>query len=273
MMSSVQSHSDTLQVPGARLYYETRGTASGQTLLLIPGGPTDARIFDGLANALADHYRVVTFDPRGLSRSPQDSEGDVSVALYADDAARLLHAVTAEPAFVFGNSGGAMVGLDLAARYPDQVRGVVAHEPPCVELLPDCEQQRAQVNAVHQTYVEQGVLAAMQRFMVGAGLTPPPSSAPPRAPDPSMLRNMEFFLAHMLVPNSTFVPDVARLRTGKPRVVVAVGAASHGQLAYRTSVALAERLGTQPVELPSDHGGFIGQPAAFAESLRQLLAS
>jgi hypothetical protein len=37
-------------------------------------------------------------------------------------------------------------------------------------------------------------------------------------------------------------------------------------------MALAERLGTQPAEFPGDHGGFIGQPAGFADVVRKVLA-
>jgi hypothetical protein len=37
-------------------------------------------------------------------------------------------------------------------------------------------------------------------------------------------------------------------------------------------MALAEQLGTPPVEFPGDHGGFIGQPAEFAKTLRTVLA-
>jgi len=40
-----------------------------------------------------------------------------------------------EPASVFGNSSGAIIGLELAARHPEQVRVLVAHEPPLFELL------------------------------------------------------------------------------------------------------------------------------------------
>jgi pimeloyl-ACP methyl ester carboxylesterase len=54
---------NTLKLPGARLYYEVRG--SGPALLLISGGPTDADVYAGLAPVLADKYTVVTYDPRG----------------------------------------------------------------------------------------------------------------------------------------------------------------------------------------------------------------
>jgi pimeloyl-ACP methyl ester carboxylesterase len=118
----------TLEAPGASLYYEVRG--SGPVLLMIPGGPMDAAGFAPLADALADRYTVVTCDCRGNSRSTAEGpKDDLTVGVFADDAHRLLTAVTSEPAFVLGSSGGASYGLDLVARYPEQVRTLVAHVP------------------------------------------------------------------------------------------------------------------------------------------------
>src|SRR5215469_13380346 len=115
---------ETLQVPGASLYYEVRG--SGPVLLMIPGGPDDAGWFAALADLLAEQYTVVTYDCRGNSRSAMDgSWEDLTVGLFADDANRLLDAVSSRPADVLGSSGGATYGLDLVARYPRRVRTLV----------------------------------------------------------------------------------------------------------------------------------------------------
>ena len=124
---------ETLQVPGAALYYEVRG--SGPVLLMIPGGPMDADGFKGIGDRLAGDYTVVTYDCRGNSRSPmQGSWDDLTVGLFADDARRLLDAVGTDQADVLGSSGGATYALDLVARYPGRVRTLVAHEPPVSEL-------------------------------------------------------------------------------------------------------------------------------------------
>ncbi|MGH3929774.1 MAG: hypothetical protein ACRDTF_07335 [Pseudonocardiaceae bacterium] len=58
----------------------------------------------------------------------------------------MLSAVTTAPADVFGSSSGGVTGIALATRHPDQVRTLVAHEPPLVELLPD----RAQGSRHHR---------------------------------------------------------------------------------------------------------------------------
>ena len=55
------------------------------------------------------------------------------------------------------------------------------------------------------------------------------------------------------------------------RIVVAAGATSKGQLAHRSAVALADRLGTPVVEFPGDHGGFMALPEQFGRVLDQVL--
>src|SRR3989442_9503848 len=133
--TKTEAAANMVKVPGATLYYEVRG--AGPVLLTIPGGPTDAGMFTSLADQLADRYTVVTYDPRGHSRSVLDgAPEDVSVELHADDAARLIDAVGGEPAYVLGGSGGGAVGLALITRQGDKGKRVVAHEPPVGELLP-----------------------------------------------------------------------------------------------------------------------------------------
>lgn len=272
----------TLEVPGARLYYEVSG--SGPVLLLIPGGPADAGVFAELAGFLADRYTVVAYDPRGNSRSvadgpPQDQQLDV----HGDDAARLLAAVAGEPADVLGSSGGAQIGLNLAARHPQRVHTLVAHEPPCVALLPDAAQQRAAMRQVVDSYRRAGVGPGMRRFgeVVGISGGPGPVSRQLAGggefggPAPAMfgriMGNLDFFLGHGVGPLSSYVPDLAALRAGPVRVVAGVGASSVGQLAHRCGVALAQRLGTDPVVFPGDHSGFSSLPEAFAQALGTVL--
>jgi hypothetical protein len=58
------------------------------------------------------------------------------------------------------------------------------------------------------------------------------------------------------------------------RIVLAAGAKSEGRFPYRAALAAAERLGTEAVIFPSDHGGFgqQGDPEEFAATLRRVLA-
>ncbi len=158
-----------LPVPGAAIHYETRGT--GPLLLIIPGGPQDAGVFADLATGLADRYTVVAYDPRGNSRSVVDGEpAALDLDVQGDDAAALIQAFGGSPAAVFGTSGGAQIGLNLAARYPDLVSVLVAHEPPTIMLLDDPSVALAADTEIHDTYRREGVDAAMQRFFALNGL-------------------------------------------------------------------------------------------------------
>jgi pimeloyl-ACP methyl ester carboxylesterase len=161
----------TLKVPGASLYYEVIG--AGPILLTIPGAPADAGAFAAIAGQLADRYTVVTYDWRGSSRSPlDDPPGDLpdglSMQVQSDDASHLLAVLADGPAHVLGCSGGALTGLDLAARHPEQVDTLVAHEPPAFNLLPDGAGWRAAFQRVCETYRSDGAGPAMQQFIVAA---------------------------------------------------------------------------------------------------------
>jgi pimeloyl-ACP methyl ester carboxylesterase len=273
--AAVTVQSQTLKVPGAQIYYEVYG--SGPVLLMIPGGPADAGAFTALARALADRYTCVPCDPRGNSRSVLDGPvKDLHLDLFGDDAAQLLATFGDAPAYVLGSSGGAQIGLNLAARYPGRVRTLVAHEPPCVELLPDVEAQRASGKELDAIYKAHGAGAAMQKFMASAGLNAPSEDAPPPPPEAQeafgrMMGNMDFFFGHGMKAIVDYVPDVAALKKGTTRIVVGVGETTKGQIAHRAAVALAERLGTEPVVFPGDHGGYGRHPEAFARLLDRVL--
>lgn len=266
----------TLAVPGARLYYERRG--SGPVLLMIPGGAGDAGLYAGMAPGLAERFTVVSYDPRGLSRSPLDGPaGDQRTAEWADDAYRLLEVVSPDrPAYVLGSSSGAIVALELLARHPGRVRRVVAHEPPLVEVLADPAPHRALFAEVREIFRARGAAPAMARFSEGLGGTPgeqPTEVAPEiREMAPRMHANLPFFLDRMLCPFTSSVPDLDALRKGADRLVMAVGADSRDQVPLSGPAArLAEALGTELAEFPGGHLGATEHPREFAARLVELL--
>jgi pimeloyl-ACP methyl ester carboxylesterase len=208
-----------------------------------------------------------------LSRSPFDGEPqDTTVQTFADDAQRLLAAVGTEPAYVLGSSSGGLVGLELVREHPEQVRVLVAHEPPCTRLLDDADEHLAFDREVYDTYRAEGVGPAMGKFMAAAGLDqgePPPADSTPEM-DEAMARmqgKMEFFLAHMWLPLTEYAPDTSQL--GSLPITVAVGEASEGQLAHRAARALAEQLGQAAAV--GDHG-WGGNAEAFADRLDEVLS-
>ncbi|MFD7685673.1 alpha/beta fold hydrolase [Streptomyces sp. NPDC059781] len=270
-----------LEVPGAKLHYEVTG--QGPVLLLICGGPTDAAIYAGLAGPLSENYTVVSYDPRGNSRSSLDgTPQEQQIEAHSDDAHRLLAAVTDEPAYVFGSSGGALVGLDLVARHPEQVKSLVVHEPPVMELLPDSDRWREHFQDVYDTYQAAGVGPAMQKFIAGVEGEDAPPPAPPEmgTPSPEMMEmmgrmaaNAEFFVGNVMLPFSRFTPDAEALKSASTRIVCAAGEASKGQPVQQAGLALADSVGAEVVDFPGDHQGFLTHSAPFAEQLRKVLAA
>jgi pimeloyl-ACP methyl ester carboxylesterase len=267
-----------VKVPGATLSYESVG--SGPLVLLIHGGIADSSMLKGFAQLLADRHTVVTYDRRGYGDSPlDDADQEHTVALHADDAHRLLAAITSEPADMYTLSSGGFIALDLAARHPEQVRTVVAFEPPVSELLDDREALHAESDAVYEAYRSGGVGAGMGAFtkMVLGDAAPPPQP-PPGEPSPEMAeamarmgRNAEFFLEHELRQFDSWLPDADALRASPVRTVIGAGAASGQQTARRAAEALARHLGSELVEFPGDHGGIMTAPEQYAAQLDRLL--
>ncbi|MDH6543479.1 alpha/beta hydrolase [Streptomyces sp. SPB4] len=269
----------TLKVPGATLYYETRG--SGPVLLLIPGGGADAAVYAAIAPALADAgYTVVAQDPRGQSRSTLDGPpAGQRPADWADDARRLLDEVSPHgPAYVLGCSAGAIAAIDLLARYPERVRRVVAHEPPLVEVLEDPAPYRALFAEVRALFLAEGGGPAMARF--GEGLGTPDQEREPDEPAPEVLEmmpraygNTPFFLEHVLCPFTGSTPDLPALRKASARLVTAAGRDSRPQPAlHGPARRLAELTGARFAEFPGGHLGCTQRPAEFAERLLEVLA-
>ena len=277
--TKTEAAANMVKVPGATLYYEVRG--AGPVLLTIPGGPTDAGMFTSLADQLADRYTVVTYDPRGHSRSVLDgAPEDVSVELHADDAARLIDAVGGEPAYVLGSSGGGTIGLALITRHAEKVKKLVAHEPPVMEVLPDSARWRGIFADIYETYRAQGAFPAMGKFGLAVEEGGPKYSEQQQQGQASpedaammqrMLGNFDFFLAHEIRAIGAYVPDIAALRRSRDRIAIAGGRSSGEQGAYRAARALADAIGVELTYFEGAHGGFGAPEEAFAESLDETL--
>jgi pimeloyl-ACP methyl ester carboxylesterase len=264
--------SDTLRVPGASLYYEVRG--SGPLLLMIAGGGGGGSgDWNGFVNHLTDAYTVVTYDRRGSLRSALDNpDEEIPLEIHSDDAHRLLAALTSEAAYVFGSSAGALVGLDLVARHPEQVHTLVAHEPPAHYLLPDTEQSQ---DDPLETYRREGGLAALRKFMAQGGMSHENREPGVEFPQVSKegVANADALFKYTFLAVRRYRLDFAALSAASTRIVLAGGSTGHESAAYRCTIAVAEHMGTNVVEFPSNHMGYMTHPGAFAEQLRNIFAT
>jgi pimeloyl-ACP methyl ester carboxylesterase len=280
----------TLDVPGAILGYDVRDaeTDSGAPRLLMIGSPMDASGFNTLAGHFTDR-NVVTYDPRGVSRSERTNGAErLSPDDHANDLHRLISALATGPVDIFASSGGAVNALALVARHPEQVRILVAHEPPAAAVLPDREQTLAAVVDIHETYERDGLGPAMAKFLALIAVKGPiPADFPDRAVIPAEFglpteddgTRDDPLLGQNLLTCTHYEHDFDALSAASTRIVIGAGAESDGEMAHRAALAVAERLGTEPVIFPSHHGGFLGgefgwrgEPEAFAATLRRVLS-
>ena len=289
--ATVEATSRTLDVPGAILTYDVRrNEASNEPVLMLIGSPMGAAGFGTLARHFTDRT-VVTYDPRGVERSRKtDESAESTPEEHADDLHRLISAIGTRPVDLFATSGGAVNALELVARHPEQIRLLVAHEPPAVQVLPDREAVLAAAANIHDTYLRSGVGPAMAKFIALASHEGPvPADFANQAPpDPAMFglpteddgsRN-DPLLGQNWNSGMHYQPDFHALRAAPTRIVMAVGATSGGTLANRAGAVVAERLGSKPVIFPGGHGGFLGgeygqteEPDAFAAKLREVLSN
>jgi pimeloyl-ACP methyl ester carboxylesterase len=279
----------TLDVPQAVLVYDVRMSDPPGPMLLLIGSPMGASGFGTLARQFPDRT-VVTYDPRGVERSSKvDPASRSTPEEHADDLHRIIAALDADPVDIFASSGGAVNALALVAKHPEQVRTLVAHEPPLASILPDREVAMGVTQAIHDAYERDGFGAGMARFIVAVshkGIMDADFASRP-APDPAAFGlptqddggRTDPLLGQNIVTCTHFEPDFAALLGASTRIVIGVGAESDGEMAHRGALAVARELGTEPVIFPGGHGGFLGDeygqpgdPEAFARALREVLA-
>jgi len=289
-MTLAETTTRTLEVPGATLTYDVRGGGpTDAPFLFLIGSPMGAAGFGSLSGHFADRT-IVTYDPRGSERSTKpDMTSKSTPEEHADDVHRIIQELGGGPVDLFASSGGATNALALVAKHPEDVRTLVAHEPPIATVLPDRENALAAARAVHETYQRSGFGAGMAHFIAVVSHQGefPDDFAQQPAPDPAMFgmpteddgSRTDPLIGQNIISGTHYEPDFDALRAASTRIVIAAGVESAGILPSRAAFAVAERLGTKPVIFPSNHGGFMageygqpaGEPEAFAAKLREVL--
>lgn len=110
-----------IDVPGARLYYESDGRASAPALLFIHAGVANLRMWDALIESLTRDHHVIRYDTRGFGQTTTE---DVPFS-DRDDARHVLDHLGVDAATVIGCSRGGGIAIDMAIETPERVRGLV----------------------------------------------------------------------------------------------------------------------------------------------------
>ncbi|WP_041775768.1 alpha/beta fold hydrolase [Blastococcus saxobsidens] len=100
--------------------YTESGPADAPVVVLAGSLGATRAMWDPQVPALAERFRVVTYDGRGHGKSPAPA-GPYTLDDLVDDVVALLDRLGAERAHVAGVSLGGMVGMRLAAREPARI--------------------------------------------------------------------------------------------------------------------------------------------------------
>jgi pimeloyl-ACP methyl ester carboxylesterase len=138
---------------GVTLFYEEQG--AGEAIVGLHGSGSSSAFWADAAAELGTRGRAIVYDRRGHHRSELPGPYRTDCHEQADDAAALIAALGASPAIVIGRSYGGAVAVDLALRYPAEIRALVLLEGDVPAL--SAEQARWIAD------VEAAVLAADER--------------------------------------------------------------------------------------------------------------
>jgi pimeloyl-ACP methyl ester carboxylesterase len=105
-------------VNGVEIYYAEYG--AGAPVILLHGGLANSDYWGDLIPALTPQYRVIVMDSRGHGRSTRDAQ-PYGYDLMASDVIGLMNYLEIAKADIVGWSDGAIIGLDIAMRYPDRI--------------------------------------------------------------------------------------------------------------------------------------------------------
>jgi pimeloyl-ACP methyl ester carboxylesterase len=240
---------------------------------MISGGGGDAGFYGPVASMLADEFRVITYDRRANSRSSRNKPQNFEVSQQARDALAVLHAVGEESALIFGNSGGAVIALEIAKIRPQAVQLAVVHEAPTVRLLPDADEWTRFFASCRATALRFGPRLAMLRFALSTRIPTSALRAVPHDVAERLNRNWEFFLKYEMVPFASYMPDFDELRKIKASIVASAGSCTLQRDLYygRTAHILADQIGCDMTPLPGNHLSYLDRAREWADELRTIL--
>ncbi len=201
---------------------------------------------------------------------------------------RVIEAVGRGPVDLVASSGGAVNALELVAQHPDDVRTLVAHEPPLAALVEDREAALAACQDIHDTYLRDGMGTAMAKFIaIVSHRGPVPADFAEQPVDPSVFglptEDDGTPRRRAAGPEPAVLHEPrARPRRRRGRVHAGRGRRRRGVGRASSPVAAARRWrrgsASRSTVFPGDHAGFLGgeygqtgAPDAFAARLREVL--
>lgn len=132
-MTDVTTTQHVLRRDGCPFHYWLSGPENSPLVAFTHGGTLDHRMFDPQVMAVAQHYRVLTWDVRGHGLS-QPPGKDFSLRIVAQDLIAILDSLRHRQAVFVGHCMGAYVVQELAFLHPERVTALVIIGGVCITL-------------------------------------------------------------------------------------------------------------------------------------------
>ncbi|MFT6764747.1 MAG: pimeloyl-ACP methyl ester carboxylesterase [Candidatus Azotimanducaceae bacterium] len=113
-----------------QIHYAEAGV--GESILCLHQTPRSWDEYRELMDLLNPHVRVIAMDTPGMGRSASPA-GEASIESYSGAAAELVSKLGLDHVTVIGHHTGGVIGIDLAARYPELVTRLVVSSTPWVD--------------------------------------------------------------------------------------------------------------------------------------------
>ncbi|MCR5073066.1 MAG: alpha/beta hydrolase [Clostridiales bacterium] len=245
-------------------------TGEGESILLLHGVISDAAFFADFASFLSPRYRTVAYDRTGYGEQaePEDREA-YTVSSQAETAADVIREYCGGKAWVFGNSAGGMIALELYRIHPELVRGLILLEP-SFGLDPDSEESLRGWNTELNTYIREGrikkALPAFARVTGNVG-----SSDSSLREMKRTYKNLHNFMFGELNEVQSYRPEESFLKSISVPVRIVLTEDGADRLFGKTSARAAERLHWRTSFFPGGHNAVHESPESCAEILIGML--
>ncbi|SEN94187.1 alpha/beta fold hydrolase [Paenibacillus sp. OV219] len=228
--------SGIIHTEGDDLFYKVTG--NGIPLIMIPGGGGDGDSFLPLADELDGKFKVTTYDRRANARSTANKPINFSITQQSRDVLAVLNAVGEESAFVFGNSSGGVIALELVKNFPDAVRMAIIHEPPLANFANDPARWLKFFDDCYQLAVSKDSGKVATKFGMGVmgrkTIAPLLSDIrlkiyllkePKQAGETRLPQKLadDIFIKQELIQVTSYIPDLEALREHKDKLIFASG--------------------------------------------------
>jgi pimeloyl-ACP methyl ester carboxylesterase len=230
-----------------------------------------------VAPKLAESFRVITYDRRGHSESERPP-GQGSIHEDVADLAALIEHIDIAPAYVAGNSWGAIIALRLAITRPDLVRAIACHEPPLIALIagdpevgPIAEAARNRLAAVIDRLAAGDDAGGARLFVETVGLGPGMWDKLPPALQRTFVENGPTYLDECRDPDQQSI-DLGQVRKIAAPALISRGDRSPAMFPAIVRMIAATIPGSEELLLPgAGHIPHVTHPSEYVAALTAFM--